>query len=89
MTAVPQLLELYACVAVLVGDCEKGVRLFSAAGAARERMGLPARPSEETLCDGFVSRANDGVDVGRRSALVEEGRAMPPRRALRYARGDS
>ncbi len=88
MTGVPWLLELFACVASIEGDAEKAVRLFAAAGKGRERLAVPARPSEEAFCERFVAQANDAVDEDRRSVLVDEGRSMPLRRALRHAKGE-
>jgi hypothetical protein len=88
MTGVPWLLELYACVAVLGEDAEKSVRLFAAAAKGRERLAVPRRPSEDALCEGFASSVSDRVPADRRAVLEGEGRKMPLRRALRYAKGE-
>ena len=95
MTGVPWLLELWACVAVERGDFERAVRLFAASAKGRERLACPVRPSEVEFCERFVIRADEEVGSSegdasgdRRGVLAEEGRGMPMRRALRYARGD-
>jgi tetratricopeptide (TPR) repeat protein len=88
MTGVPRLLDLWGCVAVEDGDYERAVRLFAAAAKGRERLACPARPSEIEFCERFVTRAESEVGEDRRGVLAEEGRGMPMRRALRYARGD-
>ena len=95
MTGVPWLLELWACVAVERGEFERAVRLLAASAKGRERLACPVRPSEVEFCERFVIRADEEVGSSdgdasgdRRGVLAEEGRGMPMRRALRYARGD-
>ena len=88
MTGVPWILDLLACVAVERGEHERAVRLSAAAARGRDRLACPARPSETIFCERFTARADDEVGDERRVVLVKEGRAMPMRRALRYAKGE-
>ncbi|MBL1431462.1 MAG: tetratricopeptide repeat protein [Robiginitomaculum sp.] len=88
MTGVPGLLEQYACVAEMMGNAEKSVRLFLAAAGGRARLACPARPWEEDTRGPFRERAEIAVGVESLVVLVAEGRKMPLRRALRYAKGE-
>jgi len=89
MTGVPWLLDLYACVASIRGDHEKALRLFAASGKGRERLAVPRRPAETVVCERFERSASEAVPADRRAVLENEGRQLPLRRALRYAKGEA
>ena len=88
MTGVPGLLEQYACVAEMLGNAGKSVRLFLAAEGGRARLACPARPWEEETRRLFRERAESAVDKESMIGFEAEGRKMPLRRALRYAKGE-
>ena len=89
MTGVPWLLDLYACVASIRGDHEKALRLFAASGKGRERLAVPRRPAGTVVCERFERSASEAVPADRRAVLENEGRQLPLRRALRYAKGEA
>jgi DNA-binding CsgD family transcriptional regulator/tetratricopeptide (TPR) repeat protein len=78
-------LERLACVAGAGGEAERAARLFGAAGALREAIGVPPDPPMRTLEEPFLLGARSQLEEGAWTKAWEEGQAMSMDRAIDYA----
>jgi DNA-binding CsgD family transcriptional regulator len=78
-------LEIMAGGAGLRGRASRAARLWGAAEALREEIGVPLQPDNLQLLEPYITAARLSLgDVGWQAALAE-GRAMMPERAIEYA----
>jgi hypothetical protein len=82
---VSESLEGLACAAEIRGEAEWAARLFGAAEALRETLGIFHLPSELALREPYVSAAHSRLDEAAWKAAWEEGRAMTLDEAIAYA----
>jgi ATP/maltotriose-dependent transcriptional regulator MalT len=78
-------LERLACVAGAGGEAERAARLFGAAGALREAIGVPPDPPMRTLEEPYLVGARSQLEEGAWAKAWEEGQAMSLERAIEYA----
>jgi DNA-binding CsgD family transcriptional regulator len=78
-------LERLACVAGAEGEAERAARLFGAAGALREAIGVPPDPPMRTLEEPYLLEARSKLEEGAWTKAWEEGQAMSMERAIEYA----
>jgi len=78
-------LEGLACDAGAKGEAERAARLFGAAEALREAIGVPLEPAMRTLEEPYLIEARSQLEEGAWTAAWEEGRAMSMEAAIEYA----
>ncbi len=78
-------LDLLAAAVSLLGDHEWATRLFGAAEAVRETVGVPVIPSIRADYDRGLAAARAGLGGTTFAAAWAEGKAMPPEQAIEYA----
>jgi DNA-binding CsgD family transcriptional regulator len=78
-------LERLACVAGAGGEAERAARLFGAAGALREAIGVPPDPPMRKLEEPYLLGARSKLEEGAWAKAWEEGQAMSMERAIEYA----
>ena len=67
------------------GRRERAARLWGAAEALREEIGVPLQPEDRMVLDPYLATARSSLgEIAWQTALVE-GRAMTPERAIEYA----
>jgi DNA-binding CsgD family transcriptional regulator len=79
------ILEGLACTAGTGGEAERAARLFGAAEALRETMGVPLEPAFRTLEDPYLVGARSQLEEGAWTEDWEAGRAMSLEQAIEYA----
>jgi predicted ATPase/DNA-binding NarL/FixJ family response regulator len=77
--------DLLAAAVSIRGDHEQATRLFGAAAAAREAVGVSMMPSVRAEYDRGVATARAGLGEAAFDAAWAEGKTMPPERAVQYA----
>jgi predicted ATPase/DNA-binding SARP family transcriptional activator/DNA-binding CsgD family transcriptional regulator len=77
-------LEGLACAAEARGEAGRSARLFGAAEALREALGVPQPPAERALREPYLTAARSR----RNDAAWEEGRTMTFEEAVEYALSD-
>ena len=78
-------LEIIAGSAGAGGMARKAARLWGAAGALREEIGVPLQPENRTVLDPYLAAARSVLGEAAWQTALAEGRAMPPERAIEYA----
>jgi predicted ATPase/DNA-binding SARP family transcriptional activator/DNA-binding CsgD family transcriptional regulator len=78
-------LEIMAGSAGAGGLPRKAARLWGAAGALREEIGVPSQPENRKVLDPYLAAARSGLGVAAWQTALAEGRAMPPERAIEYS----
>jgi non-specific serine/threonine protein kinase len=78
-------LEGLACDAGANGEEERAARLFGAAEALREAMGLPLEPALRALEEPYLVEARSQLNEGAWTEAWEEGRAMSMETAIEHA----
>ena len=74
-----------ACVAEAQGDAGRAARLFGAAQALREAMGLQQEPGVSKLQEPYLAGARSQMDETSWEAAVAEGQAMSFEDMIEYA----
>ncbi len=82
---IPDCLEIMAGGAAAQGRAQRAARLWGAAEAMREDIGVPLQPEDRKLLDPYLATARSSVGEGAWQAALAEGRAMMPERAIEYA----
>ena len=78
-------LEWLACVSGADGEALRAARLFGAAEALREALGIRMSPDERTLEEPYLLAASSQLNGRTWDELWEEGRAMSMEAAIEYA----
>ena len=78
-------LEWLACVSGAEGEALRAARLFGAAEALREALGIRMSPDERTLEEPYLLAARSQLNGRTWDELWEEGRAMSMEAAIEYA----
>jgi Tetratricopeptide repeat len=78
-------LERLAGVAVATGDPERAARLFGTADAVREAIGAPMPAYFRTLYERDLAVTRARLDEESFRAAWQEGRSMPPQKAISTA----
>ena len=78
-------LERLGCVAGAGGEAERAARLFGAAEALREALGVPPDPPMRTLEEPYLVGARSQLEEGAWTKAWEEGRRMSMETAIEYA----
>jgi DNA-binding CsgD family transcriptional regulator len=78
-------LEIMAGSAGAGGMARKAARLWGAAGALREEIGVPLQPENHTVLDPYLAAARSGLGEAAWQTALAEGQAMSPERAIEYA----
>jgi ATP/maltotriose-dependent transcriptional regulator MalT len=81
-------LERLACVAGARGEAARAARLFGAAGALREAIGVPPDPPMRTMEEPYLLGARSQLEEGAWTKAWEEGQAMSMDRAIEYTLSD-
>jgi predicted ATPase/DNA-binding CsgD family transcriptional regulator len=79
------ILEGLACDAEAEGEALRAARLFGAAEAMREAMGLTLEPAMRPLEEPYLLGARSQLEEGAWREAWEEGRAMSMKAAMEYA----
>ncbi len=81
----PECLEIMAGGAAAQGQAQRAARLWGAAEAMREDIGVPLQPEDRKLLDPYIAMARSSLgEVAWQTTLVE-GRAMMPKQAIEYS----
>jgi predicted ATPase/DNA-binding CsgD family transcriptional regulator len=75
--SLPKALEGLACVAVLLAQPERAIRLVAAAAALRERTGAPVMVADRSYYDQIVERSRQRLSPAIFAAAWDEGRTLP------------
>jgi len=86
--AVAHQLESFAFIAQSRGEDARAARLYGAAEAIRERIGIAMTPIEQTEYDAQVARLKAGSQSQAVARAWSEGRAMTLEQAVSFALGD-
>jgi predicted ATPase/DNA-binding SARP family transcriptional activator/DNA-binding CsgD family transcriptional regulator len=78
-------LEIMAGSAGAGGLARKAARLWGAAGALREEIGVPLQPENRTVLAPYLAAARAGLGATAWQTALAEGRAMSPDRAVDYS----
>jgi DNA-binding CsgD family transcriptional regulator len=78
-------LEVMAGGAGAQGRAQRAARLWGAAEAMREDIGVPLQPEDRELLDPYLASARSSLGEAVWQATQAEGRAMMPERAIEYA----
>jgi predicted ATPase/DNA-binding SARP family transcriptional activator/DNA-binding CsgD family transcriptional regulator len=78
-------LEIMAGSAGAGGLPRKAARLWGAAEALREEIGVPSQPENRKVLDPYLAAARSGLGEAAWQTALAEGRAMPPERAIEYS----
>jgi DNA-binding CsgD family transcriptional regulator len=68
-----------------MGGTLKAARLWGAAGALREEMGLPLQPENRKVLDPCIATVRASLGEAAWQAALAEGRAMMPEQAIEYS----
>jgi DNA-binding CsgD family transcriptional regulator len=82
------IVEGLACDAEAEGEALRAARLFGAAEALREAMGLTLEPAMRPLEEPYLLGARSKLEEGAWAKAWEEGRAMSMDRAIEYAHSE-
>jgi predicted ATPase/DNA-binding SARP family transcriptional activator/DNA-binding CsgD family transcriptional regulator len=82
---IPDCLEIMAGGAGAQGWAQRAARLWGAAEAMREDIGVPLQPEDRKLLDPFLTTARSSLGEAVWQAALAEGRAMMPEQAIEYA----
>lgn len=82
---VPESLLGFAGLAAVQGQSDRAIRLFGAADALREGIGLSLSPAEQAHQDRQISLVRDFLGETAFMAAYEAGRTMPREEAAAYA----
>jgi predicted ATPase/DNA-binding SARP family transcriptional activator/DNA-binding CsgD family transcriptional regulator/Flp pilus assembly protein TadD len=78
-------LEIMAGAAGAQGSAKRAARLWGAAAALREEIGVPLQPEVRKLLDPYLERARSSLGELAWQATLAEGRAMMPKQAIEYS----
>jgi predicted ATPase/DNA-binding SARP family transcriptional activator/DNA-binding CsgD family transcriptional regulator/Flp pilus assembly protein TadD len=78
-------LEIMAGGAGAQGRAQRAARLWGAAEAMREDIGVPLQPEDRKLLDPYLATARSSLGEAVWQATLGEGRTMMPERAIEYA----
>ena len=67
------------------GMAQKAARLWGAAEALREEIGVPLQPEDRKLLDPFLAAARSSLGEVAWQATLAEGRVMMPEQAIEYS----
>ena len=67
------------------GAARKAARLWGAAEALREEMGVPLQPENRKVLDPWIAAVRSGLGEAAWRAALAEGRAMLPEQAIEYS----
>jgi len=87
-TNIPEYLEATASFCAADGEADRAARLFGAAQALREKMGIPLEPSDRAEYERTVAAARAALGDEAFAAAWAEGRAMSWQEAMVYALGE-
>ena len=78
-------LEIMAGGAGAQGQAHRAARLWGAAEALREDIGVPLQPEDRKLLNPYLAAARSSMGEVAWQATLAEGRAMMPEQAIEYA----
>ena len=78
-------LEIMTGGAAARGGARKAARLWGAAGALREEMGVPLQPEYRKVLDPCIAAVRSSLGETAWQAALAEGRAMMPEQAIKYS----
>jgi len=81
----PDCLEIMAGGAAAQGLAQRAARLWGAAEAMREDIGVPLQPEDRKLLDPYLATARSSLGEPAWQTTLVEGRAMMPRQAIEYS----
>jgi DNA-binding NarL/FixJ family response regulator len=67
------------------GLAQRAARLWGAAEAMREALGVPLQPEDRELLDPYLATARSSLGEVAWQTTLAEGRAMKPERAIEYS----
>jgi predicted ATPase/DNA-binding SARP family transcriptional activator/DNA-binding CsgD family transcriptional regulator len=82
---VPDCLEIMAGGAGAQGLARRAARLWGAAEAMREAIGVPLQPEDRKLLDPYLATARSNLGEVAWQTSLAEGRAMMPEQAIEYS----
>jgi predicted ATPase/DNA-binding CsgD family transcriptional regulator len=82
---IPDCLEIMAGGAGAQGQAQRAARLWGAAEAMREDIGVPLQPEDRKLLDPYLTTVRTSLGEAVWQATLGEGRAMMPEQAIEYA----
>jgi predicted ATPase/DNA-binding SARP family transcriptional activator/DNA-binding CsgD family transcriptional regulator len=82
---IPDCLEIMAGGAGAQGRAQRAARLWGAAEAMREDIGVPLQPEDRKLLDPYLTTVRTSLGEAVWQATLGEGRAMMPEQAIEYA----
>jgi predicted ATPase/DNA-binding SARP family transcriptional activator/DNA-binding CsgD family transcriptional regulator len=82
---IPDCLEIMAGGAGAQGLAQRAARLWGAAEAMREAIGVPLQPEDRKLLDPYVAQARSSLGEVAWQTTLAEGRAMMPEQAIEYS----
>jgi predicted ATPase/DNA-binding SARP family transcriptional activator/DNA-binding CsgD family transcriptional regulator/Tfp pilus assembly protein PilF len=82
---IPDCLEIMAGGAGAQGRAQRAARLWGAAEAMREDIGVPLQPEDRKLLDPYLATARSSLGEVAWQATLAQGRAMVPEQAIEYA----
>jgi predicted ATPase/DNA-binding SARP family transcriptional activator/DNA-binding CsgD family transcriptional regulator/Tfp pilus assembly protein PilF len=82
---IPDCLEIMAGGAGAQGRAQRAARLWGAAEAMREDIGVPLQPEDRKLLDPYLGTARSSLGEVAWRATLAQGRAMVPEQAIKYA----
>jgi predicted ATPase/DNA-binding SARP family transcriptional activator/DNA-binding CsgD family transcriptional regulator len=85
MTVASESLEGLACVCVAEGATKRASRLFGAAEALREAVGIEHMPEEDIWREPYLAAARSRLDEASWEEAWAEGRVMSMEQAIEYA----
>jgi len=81
----PDCLEIMAGGAAAQGLAQRAARLWGAAEAMREDIGVPLQPEDRKLLAPYLATARSSLGEPAWQTTLVEGRAMMPRQAIEYS----
>jgi len=82
---IPDCLEIMAGGAGAQGLARRAARLWGAAEALREAIGVPLQPEVRKLLDPYLATAHSSLGEVAWQSTLAEGRAMMPEQAIEYS----
>jgi predicted ATPase/DNA-binding SARP family transcriptional activator/DNA-binding CsgD family transcriptional regulator len=82
---IPDCLEVMAGGAGAQGRAQRAARLWGAAEAMREDIGVPLQPEDRKLLDPYLATARSSLGEVAWQTTLSEGRAMTPEQAIEYS----
>ena len=82
---IPDCLEIMAGEAGAQDQAQRAARLWGAAEAMREDLGVPLQPEDRKLLDPFLATARSSLGEEEWQTTLTEGRAMMPNQAIEYS----